>query len=81
MTDLYDLPELYDEQYPSYRDDLGFYLRLAEDHGGPLLELGAGTGRVTRALAKAGHEVVAVELSEAMLERANASPKLGCSSR
>ena len=41
---LYDLPELYDEQYLRYRDDLGFYLRLAEDYGGPVLELGAGTG-------------------------------------
>ena len=69
---LYDLPELYDEQYLRYRDDLGFYLRLAEDYGGPVLELGAGTGRVTAALARAGAEVVGVELSAKMLEKARA---------
>ena len=69
---LYDLPELYDEQYLRYREDLGFYLRLAEDYGGPVLELGAGTGRVTAALAGAGVEIVGVELSEKMLESARA---------
>ena len=35
-----------------------------------MLELGAGTGRVTAALAGAGYEVVGVELSEAMLQGA-----------
>ena len=69
---LYDLPELYDEQYLRYREDLGFYLRLAEDYGSPVLELGAGTGRVTAALAEAGVKVVGVELSAKMLEKARA---------
>ena len=67
---IYEAPELYDAQYRDYRDDLPFYLRLAADHGGPILELGAGTGRVTRELARAGHEVVALERSAAMLARA-----------
>lgn len=67
---IYRIPELYDAQYRDYRDDLPFYLSLADDHGGPILELGAGTGRVTLALAGAGHEVVAVERSPAMLGRA-----------
>ena len=67
---IYDYPELYDAQYAHYRDDLGFYTRLAEDYGGPVLELGAGSGRVTLALARAGHEVVAVDVSSAMLARA-----------
>src|SRR5690606_15357794 len=52
--------------------DVPHYLRLADDAGGRVLELGAGTGRLTAALARAGHEVVAVELSAAMLERARA---------
>ncbi len=64
---LYDDPELYDAQYRGYRDDLPFYRGLAEDYGGPVLELGAGTGRVSAALAHAGAEVVAVDASEAML--------------
>lgn len=65
-----DSPELYDAQYLSYRDDIPFYLRLADDVGGPILELGAGTGRVTEALARAGHQVAALDSSAAMLRRA-----------
>lgn len=67
---IYDDALLYDLQYEGYRDDLPFYLRVAADQAGPVLELGAGTGRVTAALAAAGHEVVAVDASEAMLARA-----------
>lgn len=63
------LAELYDLQYAHYRDDLAFYTRLADDYGGPVLELGAGTGRVAATLARAGHEVVALEPSSAMIER------------
>jgi SAM-dependent methyltransferase len=54
------------------RADLPFYLRCAKEGGGPVLELGAGTGRVTAFLAKAGFETVGVELSSAMLARAEA---------
>ena len=70
-ANLYDpLVDLYEQQYASYRDDLAFYRDLARDYGAPVLELGAGTGRVTRALAASGHEVVAVEPSGKMLARA-----------
>lgn len=65
-----DAPDLYDLQYAAYRDDIPFYLRLADELGGPVLELGAGTGRVTAALARAGHAVVAVDAAPAMLARA-----------
>lgn len=64
---IYDFPELYDEQYQYYREDLNFYTQLAHDYGSPVLELGAGTARVSLALARAGHRVVGVELSEAMV--------------
>lgn len=67
---LYTRPDLYDEQYAHYRDDLVFYTILAADYGSPVLELGCGTGRVALALAGAGHTVVGVELSGAMLARA-----------
>lgn len=63
---------LYDLQYGAYRDDVPFYTRLAFDQGGAVLELGAGTGRLTEALLTAGHEVVAVDASGAMLARAEA---------
>lgn len=72
VPSLYDLADLYDAQYRRYRDDLAFYRRLVEDHGGPVLELGCGSGRVTLELARAGAEVVALDLNEAMLERAGA---------
>lgn len=63
-------PDIYDLQYATYREDVPFYLRLADEYGGPILELGCGTGRVTEALARAGHAVVAVDASAAMLRRA-----------
>ncbi len=52
------------------RKDLAFYRTCAEEGGGPVLELGAGTGRVTAHLAKAGFDVTGVEISEEMLARA-----------
>ncbi len=70
MTGLYELPELYDAQYDTYRDDLHFYRSLARDHGDSVLELGAGTGRVSAALAAEGLRVAAVDISEPMLDRA-----------
>ena len=66
------LADLYDLQYRHYRDDLPFYTRLADDYGGPVLELGAGTARVAAALARAGHEVVALEPSLEMTARGQA---------
>lgn len=43
--------------------------RLGEAHGGPVLEIGAGSGRNTRALRAAGLTVDAIEPSEAMPAR------------
>lgn len=63
------LADLYELQYRHYRDDLHFYTRLADDYGSPVLELGAGTARVSAALARAGHEVVALEPSTEMRAR------------
>lgn len=56
--------------------DAPFYRALYDEHGGPVLDLGCGTGRVALELAKVGAEVVGVDLAPAMLEmmgqRANA---------
>ncbi|MEZ5064227.1 MAG: class I SAM-dependent methyltransferase [bacterium] len=52
------------------RQDLPFWRDCAAEGGGPVLELGAGTGRVTVVLAKDGHDVTAVDLSPEMLESA-----------
>ena len=47
--------------------DLEFYARLARDTGGPILELGCGTGRLTRPLAAIGYDVLGVDLDPDML--------------
>jgi SAM-dependent methyltransferase len=68
---LYDLlARLYDLQYADFVDDLDFWLALAEETGGPVLELGSGTGRVMLPLARAGYRVAGVEQSAPMLDRA-----------
>jgi SAM-dependent methyltransferase len=63
------LAQLYQLQYANYRDDIDFYARLAQKLGvSRLLEIGAGSGRVSVALARRGLEVVALEPSPRMLE-------------
>lgn len=60
----------YDQAYRRRRHDVRFYTELAKRSGGPVLELGAGTARVARAIAQAGIEVVCVEPMEPMRARA-----------
>lgn len=48
-------------------DDIELFRRLAADSGGPILEIGSGTGRVSLALAADGHEVVGIDVSAPML--------------
>jgi SAM-dependent methyltransferase len=63
------LARLYRLQYANYRDDISFYARLAEKIGASrVLEIGAGSGRVSIPLARRGCEVTALEPSEKMLE-------------
>ena len=50
-----------------YRADLALWRELADREGGPILDIGAGTGRVSMMLADAGHAVVAVDLDETLL--------------
>ncbi len=54
------------------RADLDFYLDFARRHGGPILELGCGTGRILLPLAEAGHTVTGLDLSPHMLRRCRA---------
>jgi len=61
--------DLYDH-VGAYRDrpDVAFYVEAARQSGGPVLEIGCGTGRVLLPTARAGPGVTGVDLSEAMLE-------------
>jgi SAM-dependent methyltransferase len=62
------LADLYDLEYPHHYD-VPFWLALARREGGPIVEWGAGTGRIAIPLTGAGFEVTAVELSEKMVEK------------
>jgi len=57
----------HDLECGAYEDDLPLWRELAGRAGGPVLDLGAGTGRVALALARAGHEVVALDLDAGFL--------------
>lgn len=61
---------LYDYEYRRRRADVSFYREIARRRGADrILELGAGTGRVTIPLARDGRRVTALDQSDAMLER------------
>jgi SAM-dependent methyltransferase len=53
-------------------DDIAFFRSLAEQTGGPIIELGCGSGRVAIPLAEAGFTVVGIDRSTGMLARARA---------
>lgn len=57
------------------RRDVPFWKGVAAAAGGPVLELGCGTGRVLMPVARAGTPVVGIDLSERMLARARARIK------
>ncbi|MCW2968174.1 MAG: Methyltransferase type 12 [Solirubrobacteraceae bacterium] len=68
----------HDVECGSYAEDLPLWRELAAQAGGPVLDVGAGTGRVALDLARAGHEIVALdiepELLAALRERAGDLP-------
>jgi SAM-dependent methyltransferase len=68
-TDPYQHAELYDLAFHDHDEDVPHYLSLAILADGPVLELGAGTGRLTLPLAQSGIPLHAVDRSAAMLER------------
>jgi SAM-dependent methyltransferase len=57
----------HDVECGAYDADLPLWEELAERHGGPILELGCGTGRVALHLARRGHEVIGLDLDPALL--------------
>ncbi len=60
-------PELYDILHPGSFGDIEWYRKLAGDLGGPVLELGAGTGRTLLPIARDGIEIHGLEENEEML--------------
>ncbi len=49
------------------REDIDFYVDEAKRSGGPVVELGVGTGRIAIPIAQAGVDVIGVDSSEGML--------------
>lgn len=61
---------LYAQEMSEFTQDIPFYTAALQRES-TVLELGCGTGRLTRGIASAGHEVVGVDLSLPMLQTAN----------
>jgi SAM-dependent methyltransferase len=63
------IADLYDQIIP-YRErpDVAFFVAAAKESGGPVLEVGCGTGRVLIPTARAGIEIVGLDLSLSMLD-------------
>jgi len=57
----------HDLECGAYGEDLALWRALAAEAGGPVLDVGAGTGRVTLDLAARGFTVTALELDPALL--------------
>jgi SAM-dependent methyltransferase len=63
------IPDFYDHVIPyATRPDVGFYIHAAIDCGGPVLELGCGTGRIAIPTARSGIEVSGLDASAGMLD-------------
>ena len=67
MAELYDKhsSEFYD--YHAKRGDVKFYVDFAVESGGPILEIGCGTGRILIPTARAGINITGLDKSEEML--------------
>jgi SAM-dependent methyltransferase len=68
MAELYDRQssEFYD--YHAKRGDVKFYVDSAVEYGGPVLELGCGTGRILIPTARAGVRITGLDKSDEMLK-------------
>lgn len=71
-ADIYDAGDWYDVDYAGYLGELMFYRRVCDavlPAGGVVVELGAGTGRLTLPLAAGGRRLHAVEPAASMRAR------------
>lgn len=57
----------HDLECGAYREDLPLWRALAAEHGDPILDIGAGTGRVAIDLGRRGHRVTALDRDPELL--------------
>jgi SAM-dependent methyltransferase len=62
------IARIYDPWSRSVTEDVPFYLEEARRSGGPVVELGVGTGRIAVPIASDGIQVIGVDSSRVMLE-------------
>jgi SAM-dependent methyltransferase len=62
------IARLYDPWHTNVVEDISFYVDEAIESGGPVVELGVGTGRIAIPTAAAGVHVIGVDSSAGMLE-------------
>jgi SAM-dependent methyltransferase len=66
----YENPIVYDWENHDFDPDGPFFLVLAQQFGGAVLEIACGTGRLTIPLAQAGVNITGLDIAPAMLVRA-----------
>ncbi len=66
-------PERFALEHAHYVEDIPFWVALAEEIGGPVLDIGAAVGRVTIPIARRAHRVCALDGSQGMLDTLVAS--------
>ncbi len=70
IANLQIIAPFYDADYRNFHEDLPLIIQIAQDCQGSVLELGCGTGRVLAALCQQGIPCTGLDLSPAMLARA-----------
>lgn len=69
-VNMYTWAEYYDLTQSGVNGDIAFYLELAQQAGGEVLDLACGTGRISIPLAQAGITTTGLDLSAEMLQQA-----------
>jgi SAM-dependent methyltransferase len=71
MSDYDPFADIYDEWAQGMTEDVPFYVQLAREAEGPIVELAVGNGRVAIPVAReTGRKVIGIDRSPAMLEQA-----------
>ncbi|MEM2944074.1 MAG: class I SAM-dependent methyltransferase [Methanomassiliicoccales archaeon] len=77
LADEYEpIAKYYDIWAEDLKEDIDFYIQLAETAGSPILVCMCGTGRILIPLAEKGYEVTGIDKSSAMLDRCSAKIEL-----